>query len=188
VGKAYRKSNGLASVTDVDLEELERLACQEHPLDLVARYGAQMLLEAAMEAEVEAALGRSRYERRSEDQRGYRNGARTRKLTSGIGELEVNVPRVCGTDEPFRSGVLPAYTRILPKLRGILPALYVEGLSTRDFKRALGPSLGKAGLPGIDGFVEELPAEVGQSRASDAQTGGFRRQSRLAAGSWRGLA
>jgi len=146
VGKGYRKSNGLASITKVDLSELERLALNEHPLDLVARAGAQMLLEAAIEAEVDEALGRTRYERRGEDQKGYRNGVRARKLTSGIGELDVDVPRVCGTAEPFKSNVLPAYTRILPSLSGILPALYVEGLSTRDFKRALGPSLGKAGL------------------------------------------
>ena len=32
------------------------------------------------------------------------------------------------------------------QLRELLPLLYVEGLSTRDFKRALGPSLGEAGL------------------------------------------
>jgi len=144
VGKEYRKSKGLASVSEVDLSELERLSVEEHPLDLVARVGAQMLLEAAIEAE--AALGRSRYERLGEDRQGYRNGVRTRRLTSGVGELELNVPRVCGTGEPFRSQVLPAYTRILPKVTQILPALYVEGLSPRDFKRALGSSLGKAGL------------------------------------------
>ena len=44
-------------------------------LDLVAQTGAQMLLEAAIEAKVEADLGRGRYECRSEDQQGYRNGA-----------------------------------------------------------------------------------------------------------------
>lgn len=141
MSKEYRKSNGLASIKEVDLSELERLAAEEHPLDLVARAGAQMLLEAAIQAEVEAALGRGRYERLRADQRGYRNGVRTRRLTSGIGELEVDVPRVSGTSEPFISEVLPSYTRILPGLVGILPALYAEGLSTRD-----GKSLGKAGL------------------------------------------
>lgn len=146
MGRSYRGEPTVATVSDVNLEALAELADEESPLDLVARMGAQMLLEAALEEEVAQALGRTRYQRRGDEQVGYRNGHRTRKLTSGVGELEVAVPRVAGLQDPFVSAVLPARQRILDRVRELLPGLYAEGLSTRDFKRTLGPSLGEAGL------------------------------------------
>jgi transposase-like protein len=108
--------------------------------------GAQVMLQSALEAEIEEALGRSYYERRGEGQQGYRNGSRSRPLTSGVGELHLDVPRVTGTAEPFQSKVLPAHARILPKLLGLFPLLYIEGLSTRDFSRALKGAFGGVGL------------------------------------------
>lgn len=146
MGRSYRDEPTLATVSGVNLDLLAELAEEESPLDLVARMGAQMLLEAALEEEVAQALGRARYQRRSDEQVGYRNGHRSRKLTSGVGELDVDVPRVDGLPEPFSSNVLPARQRILDRVQELFPGLYAEGLSTRDFQRALGPSLGQAGL------------------------------------------
>lgn len=144
--QGYRKSEKLATLSPEQLEELLAQAETEHPLDLLARIGAQKMLEAALEAEIEEALGRVHYGRRVDGQHGYRNGSRARALTSGVGALTIQVPRVAETAEPFHSKVLPAHARILPKLTGLFPLLYIEGLSTRDFHRAMKGAFGEAGL------------------------------------------
>ena len=144
--QAVRAARGGTTLTPAQLDELLAQAESEHPLDLLARLGAQLLLEAALQAEIAEALGRSFYGRRDEGQQGYRNGSRRRKLSSGVGELTIAAPRVTGTPAPFQSKVLPAYLRMLPKLRELFPSLYIEGLSTRDFNRALRSAFGEAGL------------------------------------------
>ena len=51
-------------------------------------------IEAAVSEELEAALGRKRYERLGADGRtGYRNGTRTRTLTGPTGPVDLTVPR-----------------------------------------------------------------------------------------------
>ena len=57
--QGYRKSEKLATLSPEQLEELLAQAETEHPLDLLARVGAQALLQAALEAEIEEALGRT---------------------------------------------------------------------------------------------------------------------------------
>ena len=144
--QGYRKSEALATLTPEQLAELLAQAETEHPLDLVLRMGARAMLQAALEAEIEEALGRAHYARRGEGQPWYRNGSRARTLTSGVGALTVEVPRVTGTAEPFASKVLPAHARIVPKLVGLFPLLYIEGLSTRDFSRACTRAFGAVGM------------------------------------------
>ena len=115
-------------------------------LDLVAREGARMILEAALNEEVDAFLNRGWYERKAESPPGYRNGSRTRKLQCGSGEVVVRKPKIVGAGEPFQSKVIDRWRRRSKDLEAVLPALYVEGLSTRDFKRSLEPLLGESGL------------------------------------------
>ena len=122
---------------------LEELAGQ--PLELFAREGAKLLLTVALEEEVTDVLKRRPYER-SEGSRGYRNGHRERQVSCGAGEIEVAVPRVSDTREAFHSQLLEAWQRRSKLLEETIPLLYVEGLSTRDFKRALTPLWGKSGL------------------------------------------
>ncbi len=91
-------------------------------------------------------LRRQPYERSQGDIRGYRNGHRERQVSCGAGEIEIAVPRVSDTGETFRSQLLEAWQRRSKLLEETIPLLYVEGLSTRDFKRALKPLWGKSGL------------------------------------------
>lgn len=116
------------------------------PLDLVAREGARVILEIALNEEVDAFLNRRRYERRAEAPGGYRNGTRERGLQCGSGEITIRKPKIVGAEEPFESKVVERWRRRSQYLETVLPALYVEGLSTRDFKRALKPLLGTSGL------------------------------------------
>ena len=64
----------------------------------------------------------------------------------GAGPIEVDIPKVTGSLLPLRSEVLPAFKRRAAELEEVIAQLYAEGLSTRDFKRALGGFWGEAGL------------------------------------------
>ncbi len=112
-------------------------------LDEVCREGARRMLAVALEAEADAYVAAARGER---DGRGHalvtRNGkARTRKVVTVAGALEVSQPRVSdrrvdeGTGERsrFRSSILPPYVRRSPKVAEVLPLLYLHGLSSLDF-------------------------------------------------------
>jgi transposase-like protein len=128
-----------------------------HDLDEIARRGAQRMLEAALEEEVEAYL---EHHRGLRDDRGHalvvRNGsARARKVTLGCGTMEVKAPRINdrrvsseGERQRFTSRILPPYMRRSPKVAEVLPILYLRGLSTGDFREALPVLLGEdaAGL------------------------------------------
>lgn len=111
---------------------LEELADQ--PLELLAREGARLVLTVALEEEVKEFLQRGRYERSQGNHRGYRNRHRRRRVTSGAGEIEVAMPRVSEVQETFRSRLLEAWRRRSQLVEEVIPLLYVEGLSTRDFR------------------------------------------------------
>lgn len=125
----------------LSLEEL-----RDQPLELFARQGARMLLTVGLEAEVAEFLGRVRYQRVPGPVKGYRNGHRERRMMCAAGEISVAVPRVADTPGAFCSRLLEAWERHSRILAQVLPLLYVEGLSTRDFKRALKPLWGESGL------------------------------------------
>jgi putative transposase len=115
-------------------------------LDALVREGARMLLETALEIEVEEFLGRARYERGERKRNGYRNGSARRTVKTLAGELMVKKPKVCDTEEPFRSQILKAWQRRSDEMSDLIPRLYMEGLSTRDFQRALRTFWGESGL------------------------------------------
>jgi transposase-like protein len=108
------------------------------PIEVLARFGAELVLSSYLHAEVAAHLGAAPYERTVARQ-GRRNGRRARHVGCGQGMLTVDYPKVRGTETPFRSAVLDAWQRTSATLLATLPSLYVEGLSTRDFARALAP-------------------------------------------------
>lgn len=140
--KGYHKEQELTmSELGLSLEELSG-----QPLELFAREGAKLLLTVALEEEVTGHLMRRPYERSQGKILGYRNGHRDRQVSCGAGEIEVAVPRVSDTGEAFHSQLLEAWQRRSQLLEETIPLLYVEGLSTRDFKRALKPLWGKSGL------------------------------------------
>ena len=100
----------------------------------------------ALDAEIADYVERHRAER-GVDGRALvvRNGSgRPRRVTTGAGTGEAQAPRVDGRrpDHRFTSTILPPYMRRWPKVEEILPVLYLRGLSTGDFKEALGALLG----------------------------------------------
>jgi putative transposase len=86
-------------------------------------------------------LGRARYERRPEYQRGLRNyesglrnGFRPRRVQTGEGELEVGIPQVREAAEPFVSKLFPRGAKLLrtEPLKAMVIGAFVRGLSMRD--------------------------------------------------------
>ena len=75
-------------------------------LEEVARLGAQLLMQAALEAEITEFLGRDRYQRAAacEDARpGSRNGYREVTVKTTAGPVHLSRPRLRGTTEAFAS-------------------------------------------------------------------------------------
>lgn len=124
----------------------------------VGRLGARLVLQRALEDEVESFLGRARYERTAEA-RGWRNGHRPRRVQTAEGELTVAMPQVRGTVERFVSRIIPHTRRIVRTrpLEALVIGGYVRGLSDRDIQ-SLAEEAGLGSLP--KSTVSELCREL----------------------------
>src|SRR3989475_11476498 len=119
-------------------------------LDDLARVGAQRMIAAALQIEVDDYLARFRDERDAAGHaRVVRNGtARARPVLTGVGPLTIAAPRVNdrrvvdGGRQKFTSAILPPYVRRSPRVESVLPLLYLHGLSSGDFREALPALLG----------------------------------------------
>ncbi len=111
------------------------------PLEAGIRSRIRGLIEELVEQELEAALGRGRYERGCPV--GHRHGHRHRRLTGSFGPVEVTVPRARlraedgGTTREWRSAVLPHYARRTRQLEALIASAYLSGTNTRRVQRAL---------------------------------------------------
>ncbi len=114
-------------------------------LEQVARLGAQLIIQTAVEAEVEEFLGRARYERaaRVEDARpGSRNGFCPTTIKTTAGPVTVHRPKLRGTTEKFASRLFGAGVTKTNALESLVIAGYVRGLSDRDVQATLADALG----------------------------------------------
>ncbi len=111
----------------------------------LTRIGARMMLEVALEEEIRAFLGRDYYERRT-DQGGSRSGTKPRTIKIGCGDIEIGMPQVRGAWTPFHSMLLPPRLTQMEEVKEIIPLLYMNGLSTRKVKKAVGKLLSNKGL------------------------------------------
>ena len=128
-------------------EQIDRLlsvGVGENPresLSELARLGARLIIQRAVEDEFDAWLGRARYERRPDQQRGLRNydsglrnGFRPRTLQTAEGELELEIPQVREAAETFASKLFPRGTKLVrtEPLKALVVGAFVRGLSMRD--------------------------------------------------------
>ena len=133
-----------SAVIEEQIDQLLAVGVGENPresLSELARLGARLIIQRAVEDEFDAWLGRARYERRPDYQRGLRNyesglrnGFRPRRLQTAEGELEVQIPQVREAAEPFVSKLFPRGTKLLrtEPLRAMVIGAFVRGLSMRD--------------------------------------------------------
>ena len=115
-------------------------------IERVARLGAQLLLQSAIEAEVTAFLGRERYERAasSEDARaGMRNGYCPTSVKTTAGPITLERPKIRSATERFASQLFGKGVTKTNALESLVIAGFVRGLSTRDVEAALTEALGE---------------------------------------------
>ena len=110
-------------------------------------------IEALLEAELDAALCRKRYERRcllreheagqdTTPPAGYRHGHRKRSLMGTFGAVTVRVPRARlataeGGTREWKNATLPAYKRLTRRAEALIAGAYLAGTNTRRVRRAL---------------------------------------------------
>ncbi|MGB4295812.1 MAG: IS256 family transposase, partial [Smithellaceae bacterium] len=132
--------------TGTGLEESSRSVLEE-----LLREGARKLLQQAIDNEIEEYLERYAHERDEQGRRlVVRNGhLPSRDIVTGLGLIPIRQPRVDDRRlrkskglEPFTSNILPRYLRRIPSIDNLIPALYLKGISTGDFPRALEAILG----------------------------------------------
>jgi len=118
-------------------------------LDELVKSGAQRMLQAALEAEVEVFLEQHAARGDGQGRRFVvRNGhLPQRSIITGAGALGVEQPRVRdrGPAEGkvrFSSSILPPYLRKSKAVEELIPWLYLKGVSTGDFNEALSALLG----------------------------------------------
>jgi putative transposase len=109
-------------------------------VQMVTRQVVQELLEAE---QAEFLGGRGRYERRSDDQVGSRNGYERGRLRTSEGFVDVAVPQVRGAGEPFRSSLMSFLDGNSEVLESLVNEMYARGLSTRDVEDAFRDATGE---------------------------------------------
>jgi len=135
----------------------EHTVCEPKPstvvwdnLDEFVRQQIQSVLQALLDEEVNAFLGRLKSQRRAADAAtgsapaAYRNGyGQPRQVSTPSGTVPVRRPRIRGLAQRFESRVLPLFARRTRAVGELLPELYLHGLAQGDFELALRGLLGE---------------------------------------------
>jgi len=119
------------------------------PIEAGIRERVRGFIEELIGQELDAALGRGRYERDAEAPNGYRNGTRERQLLGSFGPVELSIPRARmaaegGGTQEWRSATLPRYARMTKQVEALIAGAYLSGTNTRRVKRALAALFGGA--------------------------------------------
>jgi putative transposase len=114
-------------------------------LEDVARLGARLIIQTAVETEVTEFLGRARYQRAAdaEDSRaGMRNGYCPTTIKTTAGPVTIQRPKLRGTTERFASRLFGQGVTKTNALESLVIAGFVRGLSVRDVEQTLADALG----------------------------------------------
>jgi putative transposase len=113
-------------------------------LSQVARDRVRAALGEIAQEELTAFLGAESYAR-TEARCGYRNGAKSRTLSTSWGPTELTVPRAVIFDgegrREWQSRIVPRYARRTKEVDAALLGLYFAGVNTRRVKQAIRPLL-----------------------------------------------
>jgi putative transposase len=162
------------------IEHMLSVGVGEHPresLSELARLGARLIIQRAVEDEFDAWLGRARYERRPHDEHeepgeegGLRNGFRARRVQTAEGELQVEIPQVRQAAETFASKLFPRTPKLLrtEPLKALVIGAFVRGLSMRDVESLCEQAgLGKLSKSTASRMCEELKERFQAFRRRD---------------------
>lgn len=113
-------------------------------LSELARERVRHTLSMVAQEELTAFLGAGVYAR-TEERRGYRNGAKSRTLSTSFGPTELTMPRAVIFDgerrREWQSRIVPRYARRTREVDAALLGLYFAGVNTRRVKQAIRPLL-----------------------------------------------
>ena len=121
---------------------LKKPVAESDPLTALLRAGAQQLLHEAVAAELAEYLSQYQAERDADGRCCIvRNGyLPARTVMTGLGEVRIQVPKTRdrrGRGRHFTSALLPPYIKRTASVEGVLPWLYLKGVSTGDMSAAL---------------------------------------------------
>ena len=139
---------GRVSPTERARAEIDELFASDRDLasilEEVARLTVRLLMQTALEAEVEEFLGRARYQRRTEEHRaGVRNGWQPpTAVKTTMGPVELQRPKLRAADQAFCSRLFGAGVTRTNALESLVISGWVRGLSDRDIEAALAEVLG----------------------------------------------
>src|SRR4051794_4699743 len=139
------------------------------PLEEAVRRRGRAFIEELLEEELEAALGRGRYQRDGAA-KAHRHGRRPRRLVTTFGPLELAVPRArlrdAAGEREWRSGLLPAYRRLSRRAEALIAQAYLAGVNTRRVRRGPGRLVARPGRQGAGqpGPAAGPPAPGGRGR------------------------
>jgi putative transposase len=129
------------------------------PLEAAVRTRVRGFIEELLEAELDAALARKRYERpslaetegpaKATGAAGHRHGHRERQLMGTFGPVTVRVPRARletpdGKTAEWKNATIPAYQRRTKQADALIAGAYLAGANTRRVRRALAALFGGA--------------------------------------------
>ena len=120
-------------------------------IESVMRERIRATIEVLVEQELEAALGAAKSARVGSDRAGYRNGVRSRTLTTSLGPTTFSMPRARlhkaqGQGREWQSRVVGRYERRTERVDEALLGVYLSGTNTRRVRGAVAPLLRGAPL------------------------------------------
>jgi putative transposase len=165
---------------EAQIDQLLAVGVGDNPresLSELAKLGARLIIQRAVEDEFDAWLGRARYERRPEYQRGLRNyesglrnGFRSHTVQTAEGELSVEIAQVREAAETFASKLFPRTPKLLrtEPLKALVIGAFVRGLSMRDVESLCEQAgLGKLSKSTASRICEELRDRYEQFKRRD---------------------
>ena len=175
---AVRRTVPPSAEIEARIDQLLAVGVGENPretLSELAKLGARLIIQRAVEDEFDAWLGRARYERRHNERRGdeeggLRDGFRSRRVQTGEGELEIEIPQVREAAETFASSLFPRTPRLLrtEPLKALVVGAFVRGLSMRDVESLCEHAgLGKLSRSAASRICEELKERFERFRRRD---------------------
>lgn len=111
-----------ANIVTVDEESLRK------DIKNLVRKTVEETLNALLDEEASELVGAGRYERTA-GREAYRSGHYARKLVTGAGEVELNVPKLRGAT--FQTAVIERYRRRETSVEEAIVEMYLAGVSTR---------------------------------------------------------
>lgn len=141
----------------------------EDPKSELMRLAMRLIVEQALEGQARDVLGRDHYERREQEQPGYRNGHREATLKTAEGEVRYGVPQLREVDASALAELRQHLKGRTAALEKLALEMYARGCSTRDIEAIFRSEAGELLLSrtAVSELTEALWAEYEEFATRD---------------------